>query len=942
MKKHKYRIIGVISIILVIAGLMVVTPIYAEEGTTETTEELTCIDLSEKYGIYIDKGSGENAYDVIKDNSIACGDSASTTELKIIAVNGVTDTSGQVLNSKNKKATVQAALMIDGTKHYMTVTLENVANPNETLTVEYSIISEAAGGGSVTETNTNYYGLCATLRGTVSTLSAEGQSFYKQSIPYCWNERVVVNYTQSELETKINNINALWTVYNNQKNSGSEEFNITFNEIKTKAQNAGNTIATPSSETIGLKCSYTNVKNTKEPTTYTNKYGDSLSSAEYYLNKDYYYSTETTREGTVKYTYNYAVGNTVTETYDACERTCEESVKVEYGPPIASKAGLCFEYKVKVSSYVSCTADIIAPTPDEPSGYCNPAPKCTSLAGVLRKKEQAGPTQEFDSCIQKCDGGEYSEKCSLKCYKEVYGSTNSQSKIAISYNTATATQLADSNSYTLAQCLKDNQNYDGCYGYVGGTINWYSLQNYDLNGNYTGTDWNNIQSLGRWYLDRIAAHGYNYWSGGYDVSGIIENCNSTYCGSYVVDENGFYRANYSGSLCTDNCIWRTDSCGSNVYLNPGTAQADYKANSAEYEKAAAACIGAATCSQHTAEFSISINYDTTDDSGVKKVNKITFPYTSKTDTLYANKANNIPNRSVSSILDYSGCYADSTIGNQYMTEWSFPGTYIHNKTGEISFQKPSDTSGWYYDDKKFCMPLDAESVNTKWWEWYKLGNNCYTTAQIEQELQGSTGTSNGYNIEANTDSFGYFGWNFDVKCFYALRNEVCNVEEDGCCGPPTTETKTNGVSNYTVRSVDRDNLFPNAPVAGVVDDTKREIGFNWTDKALSLKNSDYSVNPTKLIEHIQNTANTLYIEESNLDYQFYLTPSTLNAIRNYNKNNPYGTWNGKAVEKNGIMVYSSNLFRATGENNILMSIDGAIKKTGTIGVNNENYTEFGG
>lgn len=78
------------------------------------------------------------------------------------------------------------------------------------------------------------------------------------------------------------------------------------------------------------------------------------------------------------------------------------------------------------------------------------------------------------------------------------------------------------------------------------------------------------------------------------------------------------------------------------------------------------------------------------------------------------------------------------------------------------------------------MPLDAESVNAKWWEWYKLGNNCYTDEQIKDELKGKTGTSNGYNIVARTRNFGKFKWNFDIKCFYALRNEICNVKENGC------------------------------------------------------------------------------------------------------------------------------------------------------------------
>ena len=83
-----------------------------------------------------------------------------------------------------------------------------------------------------------------------------------------------------------------------------------------------------------------------------------------------------------------------------------------------------------------------------------------------------------------------------------------------------------------------------------------------------------------------------------------------------------------------------------------------------------------------------------------------------------------------------------------------------------------------------------------------------------------------------------------------------------------------------------------------------------------------------------------------MDYQFYLTPKALNKIRSYNKDNPYGTWNGQTIKKNGIMAYSSNLFRATavgGEiSNVLAEFGDSVKKLGEIGINNQNYVEYGG
>jgi hypothetical protein len=235
------------------------------------------------------------------------------------------------------------------------------------------------------------------------------------------------------------------------------------------------------------------------------------------------------------------------------------------------------------------------------------------------------------------------------------------------------------------------------------------------------------------------------------------------------------------------------------------------------------------------------------------------------------------------------------------------------------------------------MPLDAESVNVKWWEWYKLGNTCYTRSEIESELAGKSGTSNGYNIKATAKKFGYFGWNFDINCFYGLRNEICNVQENGCCGDNPKEN--NGVSNYTFRSVATNNLFPNAKAEGVIDPDKRDIGFNWTSKALSIKNDKYIVDPVALINHIENGASSLYSNDStNLDYQFYLTPSTLSKIKSYNNNNDYASWNGTVELINGIKVYRSNLFRNVGSHTkVLSDIPSSVIELGLPGVNNECY-----
>ena len=157
------------------------------------------------------------------------------------------------------------------------------------------------------------------------------------------------------------------------------------------------------------------------------------------------------------------------------------------------------------------------------------------------------------------------------------------------------------------------------------------------------------------------------------------------------------------------------------------------------------------------------------------------------------------------------------------------------------------------------------------------------------------------------------------------------------CYEESQKTEINGVKNYMFRAIDTNNVFPNAIVEGVTDETKRPIGFNWTNKAANSKNPDYLVNPANLIEQIENRSETLYTDD-NLDYQFHLTPEVLWKIKEYNKETPYGTWNGRVDIKNGIYVYFSNLWGEI-DSGVTKTVDlrnySSVLKTGTPGVNNE-------
>lgn len=644
---------------------------------------------------------------------------------------------------------------------------------------------------------------------------------------------------------------------------------------------------------------------------------------DYYQNKSYYYAQNVTKHDEGQYEYHFSPGLKVhKEGNISCKIKCEEAVVVEYGPPVASKAGLCFEYKVKVTSRVSCDMVEAPSKPKIYTGYCTPSPICTGTTanGNTYTVTEGGPNEEFDQCVKDCDGGKYTQKCSNKCYNEVYGKSKNAS-LALNYS-GTIQKMAKSD-FSLSACLERNP--AGCYYYSdNGAINWKQ-----------GND-----AVGRWYRE----YGYKDYSSYKPI-------------------NGIYRHDYgNGNLCTDTCWW--SGCRGK-YLNPGDAEKDAEENLEKYKDAVRSCKAAATCTTKTAEFTISAKYDTKDGSNNIKVNEINFPYNNDKDKIESKGPNRNPNvnntakcykeggkvptaNCKTTVLDYDGCYYSGSDNDRlYMTEWSFPGTWINNKTGEISFKYKEPSSGWYTEKNKFCIPLNAESVNTKWWEWTKIGNNCMSEDAVKRELDkdyDNDSNSNGYNIKALAKNFGYFGWNFNIQCFYALKNEECKIDDRGCCNPTCQGKKCDDTTigpneGYTIRVIDRNNLFPNSGAdVSPTNPSKREIGFNWTTAATipDYKNPSYAVDPAALIAKIQNNSKDIYTDEDRyLDYEFFLTPTTLNKIRSYNKKNTYGTWNGTTIEKGGLNVYQSNLFRAgVGNNNILS--DGAItKRAGKVGVNNE-------
>ncbi|MBQ6135412.1 MAG: hypothetical protein IJI60_03750 [Bacilli bacterium] len=594
-------------------------------------------------------------------------------------------------------------------------------------------------------------------------------------------------------------------------------------------------------------------------------------------------SSYTDKLDSLRYAYNTGgqnssgVGNRVIYEDIYCKRTCTEIVTVEYGLPVASKAGMCFEYKVKVTSRVNCDAEVQnIPKPPSP---CEPYPFCRSLTSSWTN-DDAGPSVEFDSCIASCDGGKYTSNCSRKCYNEVYGVNTALEKDRMPNFSEVVEKL---NVYRNAGCDFQGKYYaHGSYVY-----------------------WTPASCLARYYSHSGRANACVKTEGG---GGFSAECD-----------------------CQMVCQWQ--GCSDAYYLNPGEKENDATKNQKIYERALEECEKEVECMTTTAEFTISVDYTYRDkDKGVTTTT-INFPYTDNSsgsfDSIHYENGQFActKDQANSTIISSMGCYACGQISNQgeYQTEWGFPGTWINKKTGVLSY-KPivgSQEENWT-KRKKFCLPFDAENVNQKWWNSYfeivdVSGNYSYQDSNYVNNIEGCGGltecqTTSTFtqtdsvreNIHARARKFGYFGWNIDINCFYALNDSFPSYEtytcdsSESCDGP------------YVIRSVDLKKMFPSNKAD---ENASRSPGYNWSsyakipnEKGTNYSTVDFSADPYEYALWLQQNNYTIYSDE-NLDYYVKLDKAMLKKLKSSDRD--YTKFDGKVEvdQNNVVMNYQSPLFR---------------------------------
>ena len=279
---------------------------------------------------------------------------------------------------------------------------------------------------------------------------------YSKFLSYCTQDSVAFNLSDSTIKNISNNMLKIYYYQKKLKNSGAKsisQVNAEIEEIKGKISTDycnGNTekcdnIITDANKLSNrsLTCNSKDIKDLKE---------------EYlYIKEEKPVITDELSNGT---------------TPTVCKVKCYEHLTVSYSPPQVVKAGLCFNYKITIKSETECgvqdNSDQVINNLEKKE-MCNPIPICENNESLT----QAGPSEDFDECINKCDGGKYTQSCINKCYNKVYKSNKSQKQGAVTKNANTTSNVKNmiNNNLSLEatkikqsdECDEDDSCFTGYY-----------------------------------------------------------------------------------------------------------------------------------------------------------------------------------------------------------------------------------------------------------------------------------------------------------------------------------------------------------------------------------------------------------------------------------------------------------------------------------------------
>lgn len=704
-------------------------------------------------------------------------------------------------------------------------------------------------------------------------------SLYKSLVPECYSS-ADIDYTRiDEYERKVDRATSV------------------LQSVASSAQNA-----TTGTTTIASQCDFDPEKNVQ---TYT--YVSKLSSAGY--------------EGEFGTYWDALCTETVTVTFDT--------------PKALSAAGAAFTYPSTITVSRQCTPyQVIAP---QFKTQCKYTVECWGGPANHTGEAGAGPNDEFDSCIMQCDGGSYTQNCIDSCYSSVYENQATDSLIT-SFNFFAENYTSTEKTASISGCSSSN------IGKVwpGKTRLPLSSCSYDTGnvhsggGNCTDTTCTSTHGISYTYLDTCNATGNISGTACYEVftSSPLPNCievfnrggtwyvgntNTPYTDAYAIQE-------YEKLIAQSNLEYSKLHAAMQQFKDNENSidvaiKDSYTGETHGPESGYEAVIKYSYVDKATGEQSYLTAEEYKQKTGTDPTLGTAATYGSPQTIQYANHGQGADYQSIT-IQGYE-------VNKSY--EIILPEMYVSNvNIGDYKYGLTTndEKSGYTNGGNKYYTHILSPGINDV------LVWDNYTTVS---DLQREHTITNNIKVTYSLGTWNQIQ-NSTIDCFYGIPDNSTFTPEPECTGEncynqpcgPNDICDNNGLI-YIWRTIDLYDMFPaNETLSG----GERQPRWNWSSAAIDVMNQRYPVNPTKVIEDVESKGDTIYGNAEELDYQIFLSQSSIKQIREYNKT--HGAYTDfedmRCKYKDGVSVCYSYLLDHASEYGI------ELKERGKAGCNNQRGT----
>ena len=549
-----------------------------------------------------------------------------------------------------------------------------------------------------------------------------------------------------------------------------------------------------------------------------------------------------------------------------------------YGGTFKATRQCSIVHKQKVIKKPKCVYSCVTNCSwDERSGRvgdeCESGDNCT--AG-------SGPNDDFDACVNSCDGGKYTQSCINSCYESVYGSTKKRDLSLLNSKIEKPTTFLEDSIKRTGTSIVDvitSSSDSRCS---------FSHDSVDGAGNYKGV---------------------------YSCSVHTEHCGdvgmtfSTYCDNH----NGI--CTVSETVGPAGCVDNPDELYGNQLIASNNEYANFKAIAEE--------------KQSEGTYTINIS-----DSYLKKGNQAyTYTVTSGNTAGKADIIKSINHSEVScpggtSTVELGDSPLPFNIKITYCTkneksisvDLQLPEAYVNKTTGLAAYKAGRgyeafdastgrlgniafDAKKYYSGDRRYYT--DPKSRNTNVSIPLDYDQKVSLIGYDQYFSQGNKKAT----ITVNVDGIGtrdYSDYSDQINCFYGVYNNLFIDPDDPtqidgsdcpdcdndtpCTGPncpddggnpPGTVTPPIDYSGITFiyRPIDLVDVFPN----------DRNPRWNWTNGAIPSNDRiynllGYKISPIELTQEIEYKGNEVYSDTNEVDYDIILTTEQIMRIRQYNKN----------------------------------------------------------